>query len=343
MALVISDSTDFAVRGLNLSAGCPGYCIPAAQRFVLLDSTIASVGDVSQGQGMGIGGRVEHFYIGNNSDTGNPGAPERWESMTTDGPSNIYNGSVGEVLNAAANSTIVLPAGSRVNCGGGGGASECVPAGTMVAILAGEGAGQIRRTVASNSSALVVAPPFDPPPLPGWAPPGDGGDNNGSYITVLAFHGNAVFEGNYYSNGTCWQIFGTGDNFVVAGNRFDEMFTTSTWNHTGVNPAGITLFALNYDTYEPNWRATVAYNSLTCATGFTASAQDADGLVLSLGHIFRGNGAAGGMNLSIHSVRDAVVEGMAYTSAACAYAGGQTLPAGQTLPPSGGSGGTFIR
>jgi hypothetical protein len=82
------NSTDVSLRGLVITTTCPGYSVTSSSRVEFVDSALVSVGDVSEGQGfntLGAPAVLEHIYYGNTTTTGNPSAPERWESMTYDG------------------------------------------------------------------------------------------------------------------------------------------------------------------------------------------------------------------------------------------------------------------
>ena len=330
-ALYVSNSTDVLVRGCAFANGCPGWSVSAAQRVHISDCAFVSLGDVSQGQGVNSLDAphvTQDFYYGNCSDAGRPAAPERWETMTSDGPGGFFNGSA-TAASDNPDGTQTLTLATPLACISG--VPACLYPGLAVSIMRGTGAGQQRRVVTAAQSPggpgggggggdswtrVTVDAPFVPPP------------DNASFIAVTQFNGRAVFEASTYVNGTVFQTYGMSMQTVAFNNTFVEFFDTALANTTNV-AAGVRLFGHRYmGGYETNWRSDVAENTLTCTTLFWAYSDDIDGVEFSHAQALRRNAVAGGVNLSVDFIWDSLIDGNSFASAACAYAGGVTLPAG---------------
>lgn len=329
-AFYVDNGTDFSMVRTRVEAGCQGWSISSSSRIFMIDNAFVATGEDSEGQGFLAS--VDRLYFGNNTNTGNWAATERWESMTYDGPGGWYNGTVaGSSLSPDGQSEGVMlaaPLTCRVP-----GPNNCLPEGSVVAVIRGTGTGQLRRYIGNNGTqSITVSPPFDPPLVPG-----------DSYLTITWHRGGATFEGNTYTNGTVFQFYGSAQDTIVAGNTFNELFTTPYMNTTAV-AAGVRFFGHRYiGGYQPDWYATIEHNNITCATQFLLYSDNfaEDGTALSLGHIARKNMIAGGVNLAINLVHDAVAEHNVFAAAYCVWAG-QTLPAGTTVI-NATSPGTLVR
>jgi hypothetical protein len=321
--LSVHNSSDVAVLGSRFTSSCQGYCLTSTVRLVVADCVITSVGDVSQGSGFGTDNgapyTAEHFYFGNNSDTGNVAAQMRWETMTFDGASGYYNGTVVAVApRAGGRSALTLAVPPRCVKPL---ASGCLFAGMSLQAMRGLGAGQWRRIVGveADGVTVVVEAPLDPPPALGVD-----GAMNATFVSITGMQGQATFEGNTWVNGTTIQTYGGSIDLVLAGNVASELFTGLFMNTTQV-AAGIRLFGHRYQGgYEANWGALLDRNNFSCVTDFRLYADepypgDLAGIAFLMGHTVRRN-AIGATNLSINNLHDGVVEHNAFVGAACALA-----------------------
>jgi len=180
--------------------------------------------------------------------------------------------------------------------------------------------------VEGDGVTVVLESPLDPPPALG--PPGD---PSASFISITGLTGQATFEGNRLVNGTVFQTYGFSMDLIVAGNEMREMFDNA-WQNVSQVSAGVRLFGHRYvGGYEANWHTLFEANTLACVTQFMVYADNITGVLFSMGHVVRRNVIAGGVNVSVNFLRDGVVEGNLMQPAACAYAGGATLPAGGVI------------
>ena len=202
-------------------------------------------------------------------------------------------------------------------------AAGCLYPGTVLAIMRGVGTGQWRHvaSVLSDGKTVVLQDPaFDPQPALG-----DGAANS-SYLSVSPLAGQSTFEGNTWTNGTCFQTYGECIDLVFAGNVMTEMFTTQ-WMNTTQVAAGLRLFGHRYVFgYEQNWFSLIEGNVLDCITEFLIYADDIANVSFALGHVVRRN-TIRATNLDVNFLRDGVIEGNAFEPARCAWAG-RDLPAG---------------
>jgi hypothetical protein len=273
----------------------------------------------------GAPGVSEHFYFGQNSDTGNAAASMRWETFTSDGPGGQYNGSavaVGEGAGGAGTVTLASPPACRLPL-----AQGCLYPGTALTVLRGAGAGQWRRIVRvlADGVTVVLEAPLQPPPALGPA-----GDPAASFLSITGLTGQSTFEGNRLVNGTVFQTYGFSMDLIAAGNEMTEMFDNA-WQNVSQVSAGVRLFGHRYmGGYEANWHALFEANTLTCITQFLVYADNITDVLFSMGHVVRRN-TIGGANVGVNFLRDGVFEGNVLTPAVCAYAGGATLPAGAVV------------
>ena len=70
-----------------------------------------------------------------------------------------------------------------------------------------------------------------------------------------------------------------------------------------------------------------AENTVSCATELVAYSDNIDGAVFSLGHVFRRNAVAGGVDLSLNFAWDTVIDQNTFASAFCWFPNA-SLPAG---------------
>lgn len=249
----------------------------------------------------------------------------RWETQTYDGPGGWYNSSaiaaVGATLTLAAPIACARPL-----------SEGCLYPGVIVAIMRGPGQGQWRRLASVDAANVItLESAFEPQPQLGNA-----SDAGASFISVTVNHGQAVFEGNSYVNGTTWQTYGAALETVIAGNVFREMFTTESMNTTAV-AAGLRLFGHRYvGGYQPNWWSLVVGNTIDCTTEFRVYADDIAGVVFSWATVVRDN-AVTAATLALNFAHDVVVEHNSFAAGFCAYAGA-VLPTGGVAANASSSG-----
>ena len=132
--------------------------------------------------------------------------------MTFDAVSGTYLGPAVSV--DAKGTTIALSAS-------GGDADGNVNLGGAVTILAGAGAGQVRRVVAvPDASHVTVDRPF--------ATPLDAT----SRVSVGAYKGQIIFHKNDYKDCGAFQTYGTAQDVVVSEHTFERAEALSSWGRT---------------------------------------------------------------------------------------------------------------
>ena len=212
----------------------------------------------------------------------------------------------------------------------------CLPPGLTVALLRGPGAGQYRRVVsatpgdATTNGSVTTNAPFAVAPSPGV-----------TFVSIVGYSGDAIFEGSHVINGTVFQTYGSSLHAIMAGNTFAGMFDTSDENTTAV-AAGVRLFGHRYQGgWEANWFTLFVDNSVSCATELVAYSDNIDETIFSLGHVFRDNNVSVGVDLELNFVWDVVVDRNSFAAAFCAYAGA-TLPAGGVKYNNSSPGTVFV-
>ena len=107
--------------------------------------------------------------------------------------------------------------------------------GAAVAVLEGEGQGQVRRVRAATGRTYTTDRPWDV------------ALDASSLISINPYVGKVLMQGNRIRNATTIQIFGSGFDSVYAGNILEHMYSTKV-----VHPGGMIMFALDYQGYQPN-------------------------------------------------------------------------------------------
>jgi hypothetical protein len=110
--------------------------------------------------------------------------------------------------------------------------------GAGVFILAGTGAGQVRRVVGHGERSVEVDRPWDVEP------------DARSFVCVTMFQGHYLILDNDFSDCGAMQFYGTAIENVVAGN-------------TGARMSGFRGLGLWYHGYQPNWFCTFCDNAIT--------------------------------------------------------------------------------
>lgn len=205
------------------------------------------------------------------------------EAMTSDAGGEAYSGP------AAANGTVVELAGK--------------PAwrnrdwtGAAVFILAGRGAGQVRRVAGQGERSVTVDRPWD------VAPDGT------SYFCVTMYQGHYLIIGNEFADCGPMQFYGTAVENVVAGN-------------SGARMSGFRSKGLWYHGYQPNWYCEFRDNAITEGNYYhwTTAADSVLEIVgmrhlpytgaMNLGAVARGNTLACNAHIQVDGdTRDAIIE-----------------------------------
>ena len=133
------------------------------------------------------------------------------EVMTFDAVSGTY---MGPVVSADAKGTTFALQGAN-------GTSSSADLGGAVTVLAGAGAGQVRRVVAAPDAAHVTV---DQP----FATPLDGT----SRVQVGAFKGQIIFHRNAYADSGAFQTYGAAQDVVVSEHTFERVEGLLSWGRT---------------------------------------------------------------------------------------------------------------
>jgi len=274
----------------------------------------------------------EHHYFGNNSYVGNPLAFSRWDSFTTDGGADsFYNSTVvSQAPNADGTATLQLAGPVTVSV-----FFYTWHAGDSVVVMQGPGVGQVRRLVEVRGAAndtVVISAPFDPPLDPAL-----------SIVTITSYRGGYTFEGNAFTDGTCFQFYGGAFDVLVSGNSFNNMFAAGEAGvapdlpsadaisvGSGIGGGGrVYATALQMEAYNI-WE----HNDMRCAGAFKitmGNLENGEAIKLpnatyNFAQIIRRNTWAGlARPAELRFTRDHVVEHNAHGPAACAYAGGRVF------------------
>jgi hypothetical protein len=331
-------AADGEMRGNTWVAACEGYNVESSSRLFFADNHLVSTGEMySEGNGF------SHFawpqvsediYWGNTSQVGNPAAKVRQETMSFDGAASLYYGPV-ESTDAATVKISTDPVVPNQNY-----------TGLLVHVAAGTGVGQLRRVFSWQGtnqrhkhivySTWTLDSPFSTKL------------DNTSVISIGAYSGHMIFEGNRYINGTQFQLFGTATHVIVAGNTFENLTSNMhgcwtvdgcggvmVWGFSGGNfpchhdPAGHFPCAPTSWTIEPAFYVQVLNNSLQCSVQLASIGPDYQGSPpgtvgpRSLAHVHRGNKLSGGTDLAVDSATWSVVlEANVLGSAVCPHSNG---------------------
>lgn len=311
----VQSSADGALARNVWTSGCQGFSVDSSQRIMLVDNTQYSVGNDSEGSGFNTFQEpqvLEHIYHGNNTQIGNIAAYKRWESMTFDGSGGLYFG----FITSASGATVTLP--TNVTQPGHN------YTGMALVVMGGTGIGQVGRVVSWNGATWTLRAPFATPLVA-----------NDSVVSLVGYRGRAVYDSNDYYNGTCFQYFGTAIDTYAVGNAFVNMNITN--GNSGVSPAGLMAWGLNYNGYQPCFFAHVTDNSFLCGTQM-ASRSGGQGYApagwtapYGLGHVFRNNVLLGATDWSVTGQTwDVVVERTQLGAGTC-------HPGWQPTPPGSGT------
>ena len=195
--------SDGALRANTWHAACEGYNVDSSSRLFFADNNIVAAGaQYSEGNGFSHFSWPqvsEHIYIGNTSQTGNPAARIRQETMSFDGAPSLYYGQ-----SRITGCEMYIPANPV--------RPEQNYSGLLVHIAAGTGVGQLRRVVSWKHSHRSSTWTLDAPLLTPL--------DETSYVSIGAYSGRITFEGNRFINGTQFQLFGT---LEVISNNMDEI------------------------------------------------------------------------------------------------------------------------
>lgn len=216
-ALYINTIDGLILRNNTFLCHCQGYSLDSSRNIVVMGNRWVSLGNNSEGSGISSFGTgvSENVYFANNTDIGNPAATKRWESFTYDGPGGVY---FGEIASTAGNNLTLAGTAS--------GQPRFSQAGLAVMVMAGGGLGGLARTASYRTHSVTLSAPLPvSPTLAGTLV----GDELPALVTVSPFRGNAVFEGNTFTSGTTFQLYGAGYHVIVAGNRFENFGNVGSW------------------------------------------------------------------------------------------------------------------
>jgi alpha-N-acetylglucosaminidase len=312
-------ASDGELRGNIWHSACEGYNVDSSSRLFFADNILIAKGDTySEGNGFSHFSWpqvTEHIYIGNTTQVGNPEAEIRQETMSFDGGPATYYGPHTSVLGAQ----VTLPRNPIQ--------PDQNYSGLLFHVASGSGVGQMRRVISWYGKDQRHKHQFTST----WTldSPLDTDLDNTSFVSIGAFCGRIIFEGNSYSNGTQFQLFGTSIHVAVAGNTFknvsygmDEIGGCWTgqgcggmiaWGYSGGNypcrhdAHGHFPCAPTSWTIEPAFHIVILNNTFTCSKQLASIGPDYNGLPpgtigpRALGHLHRGNMLMGDVDLIIQS------------------------------------------
>ena len=261
------------------------YCISGSDGLIFENNEISGADLMSTGGGLNCldGSRYsQNVYYANNR----LHLMHGWdrEAMTSDAGGEAYSGKVGP-----ANGT-TLALDGKPNWRG----REWQ--GAAVFVLAGKGAGQVRRVVGQGEQSVEVDRPWDVLP------------DESSEICVTMFQGHYLVIGNEFADCGPMQFYGTAVENVVARN-------------TGARMSGFRGKGLWYHGYQPNWYCEFRDNAITEGnyyhwTSASDSVLEITGLrhapytgPMNIGSVVRGNRLESNAHITIDGdTRDALVE-----------------------------------
>lgn len=215
-AIYTSDAHGLVVSNNTFMCLCQGYSFDSSSQVSITGNRWTSLGKLlSEGSGMSTfrTGVLEHVYFGNNTVIGNPSAVKRFESFTFDGPGGRYFG----FFTAVSPDGRVLTISQKIT------PSKWLPCINLsLVVLAGTGMGTTARVTSCGQNTIVLR---DPLPIA----LATAEQKNPSLLTVAPYRGMAVFEGNFFINGTTFQYYGAGIHLVTAANKFQHFGNVGSW------------------------------------------------------------------------------------------------------------------
>lgn len=315
---VVAVTRDALLARNSWMCGCQGYSTDTTQRLLMLSNSMSSVGGDSDGNGFSTFASpwsLQDVYAADNAWVGNPNAYKRWESMTFDGPGSAF---VGPVAAYASNAS-----GAWLTPGVGVNASDGlqVASGMLVAVMQGQGVGQLRRVSAGNGSnpspgaPIALDAALDVPPA------------SDTIVSVGPYRGRVVWERNTWTNGTTVQLFGTSIDCVFAGNTFVNM------------TAGLLGWGRMYQGgWQPSYRVLFQDNDLTCCSLLSSFSSVEPTPVppfnftgpFNWAHVHRGNALLGGTVQNMRGATwDSIMENNSFEASNCGGGPGTPVrPAG---------------
>lgn len=237
VALFLENARGVTIENVSVTTTCQGYCGENTFKVITDGLAMHTVGNTTGGQGFNsLGGstplRMQHLAMLRGTDEGNLQATvERQETFTSDGGGGLYSGRIadydpGTFRVTIANKSAANP-GSYPN--GVNGIAFIVMNGTAAGLW---GTG---RWFDSDSGVLQLETYM-------LALMEDAADDyKDVFVSMVPYKGRIVLAGNRYTDGTTLQIFGTGNNVIMADNALSRMIRSE-----HIHPGGINVWGRTY-------------------------------------------------------------------------------------------------